>query len=149
MKSSVYSSIVCLLVICLCISMISLFLAPELLADTEKKENKKESKKESKKTDDSGVKFIKVPKQKYTGKRGDFIFHEADIKDVIYFFAKTYKFNTIIDPGISGKVTCRLINVRWDHALDLILRQHGLMAVKEDNGNVIYPKQLTKSKRKK
>ena len=34
-----------------------------------------------------------------------------------------------MDPGISGKVTCRLIQVPWDQALDVILRRHGLAAV--------------------
>lgn len=78
--------------------------------------------------------------KKYTGEPGDFIFHEADIKDVLLFFGKTYKMNIIIDPGVSGKVTIRLINVPWDQALDLILKQHGLAMIK--NGNLITAQEL-------
>ena len=68
---------------------------------------------------------------KYKGEKGNFIFDEADIKNVLLFFAKTYKFNIIIDPGISGKVTVRLIDVPWDQALDLILRTQGLAFIVE------------------
>ena len=80
--------------------------------------------------------------KKYTGEPGDFIFHEAELKNVLLFFGKTYKLNIIIDPGVSGKVTIRLVNVPWDQALDLILKQHGLAMVK--NGNLITAKELKK-----
>jgi len=80
--------------------------------------------------------------KKYTGEPGTFIFHEADIKDVLLFFGKTYKMNIVIDPGVSGKVTLHLVNVPWDQALDLILRQHGLAMTK--NGSLITAKQLQK-----
>jgi type II secretory pathway component HofQ len=81
--------------------------------------------------------------KKYTGEPGDFIFQEADIKNVLLFFGKTYKLNILIDPGVSGKVTIRLVNVPWDQALDLILRQHGLAMIK--NGNLITAKELNQN----
>jgi type II secretory pathway component HofQ len=37
----------------------------------------------------------------------------------------------IVDPGVNGKVTCRMIQVPWDQALDVILKQHGLTMVVE------------------
>jgi type II secretory pathway component HofQ len=80
--------------------------------------------------------------KKYTGEPGTFIFHEADIKNVLLFFGKTYKLNIVIDPEVSGKVTLRLVNVPWDQALDLILKQHGLAMIK--NGNLITAKELKK-----
>ena len=80
--------------------------------------------------------------KKYTGEPGTFIFHEADIKDVLLFFGKTYKFNIVIDPGVSGKVTLHLVNVPWDQTLDLILKQHGLAMIKD--GNLITAKELKK-----
>lgn len=83
-----------------------------------------------------------TPQKKYTGKKGNFVFHEADLKTVLLFFAKTYKFNMVLDPKISGKVTCRLIDVPWDQALDLILRQQGLAMIKE--GNTVAAKKLKK-----
>jgi type II secretory pathway component HofQ len=80
--------------------------------------------------------------KKYTGEPGTFMFHEADLKDVLLFFGKTYKLNIVIDPGVSGKVTLHLVNVPWDQALDLILRQHGLAMLKD--GNLITAKELKK-----
>lgn len=77
----------------------------------------------------------KGAEQKYHGQKGDFIFDDADIKNVLLFFAKTYHFNIIIDPGISGKVNVRLIDVPWDQALDLILRTQGLACIIEWSGN--------------
>jgi type IV pilus assembly protein PilQ len=81
------------------------------------------------------------PKE-YTGEPGTFIFHQADLKNVLLFFGKTYKMNIVIDPGVGGKVTIRLVNVPWDQALDLILKQHGLAMIR--NGNLITAKQLKK-----
>ena len=72
---------------------------------------------------------------KYTGKPGDFFFRDADLQNVLIYFARTYKFNIVIDPGISGKVTCSLRQVPWDQALSVILKQHGL-AMKQ-NGNIV------------
>lgn len=75
-------------------------------------------------------KIISAP-PKYTGEPGDFIFYNADLKNVLLFFAKQYKLNMVIDPGIEGKVTCRMIRIPWDQALDVILRQNGLAVLRE------------------
>ena len=80
--------------------------------------------------------------KKYRGAPGTFIFNEADLKHVLLFFARTYKLNMVLDPGISGKVTCRLVNVPWDQALEFILKQHGLAMVKE--GNLLTPRKVDK-----
>jgi len=78
-------------------------------------------------------KLFGKPSQKYKGKPGDFIFKDANLENVILFFARQYRLNVIIDPGISGKVTCRMIQVPWDQALDVILKQHGLVMVSESS----------------
>lgn len=83
--------------------------------------------------------------KKYTGEPGTFIFNEADLKNVLLFFGKTYKLNIVIDPGVGGKVTIRLVNVPWDQALDLILKRHGLAMIR--NGNLITAKELKKRKK--
>ena len=75
-------------------------------------------------------KIFSVP-SKFTGEPGDFIFYNADLKNVLLFFAKQYKLNMVIDPGIEGKVTCRMIQIPWDQALDVILRQNGLAILRE------------------
>ncbi|MCP4217504.1 MAG: hypothetical protein GY765_22880, partial [bacterium] len=67
---------------------------------------------------------------KYTGEKGDFYFRDADLQNVLLFFARVYKFSIIIDPGIKGKVTINMKNVPWDQALDVILRQRGLAMVR-------------------
>jgi type II secretory pathway component HofQ len=85
-------------------------------------------------------KFYGKPSKKYKGEPGDFIFKDADLENVIIFFAKQYKLNVIIDPGISGKVTCRMIQVPWDQALDVILKQQGLVMVSE--GSITRAKQF-------
>lgn len=69
--------------------------------------------------------------KKFTGEVGDFYFYHADLQNVLLFFARQYKLNIIIDPGISGTVTCRMVQVPWDQALDVILRQQGLALVEE------------------
>jgi hypothetical protein len=95
-----------------------------LSAETFGSENDQTPSSKTKKTVKSGT-------TKYKGEPGNFIFNEADLKHVLLFFARTYKLNIVIDPGISGKVTCRLIDVPWDQALDLILKQHGLALIEE------------------
>jgi type II secretory pathway component HofQ len=153
----------------LVISLILSTVTPQTLPGDIKKEKEKEKKKqaqssqtaESKKKLEPKSKAKPLPKsgpgsqseikrfkttiiagepKKYTGEPGTFIFNDADIKNVLLFFGKTYKLNIIIDPGVSGKVTIRLVNVPWDQALDLILRQHGLAMTK--NGNLITAKEL-------
>jgi len=112
--------------------------AMESAANKDKKEKKEKTlhvqkiKKDlEKQTTPFNIKTITKPSKKYKGEPGDFIFKDADLENVILFFAKQYKLNIIIDPGISGKVTCRMIRVPWDQALDVILKQHGLVMVSE------------------
>jgi type II secretory pathway component HofQ len=79
--------------------------------------------------------FLTKTKSKFTGEPGNFIFFNADLENVLIYFARQYHLNIILDPGIHGKVTCRLINVPWDQALDVILKQHRLAMIKQ--GNII------------
>jgi type II secretory pathway component HofQ len=104
----------------------------------EQQQTEKKQKKSKKKTPVSS---------KYKGQRGNFIFDNADIKNVLLFFAKTYKFNLVLDPGLKGKVTLRLIDVPWDQAFDLILRQHGLAAINESGGRSIRSLKIKEKKK--
>jgi type IV pilus assembly protein PilQ len=58
---------------------------------------------------------------------------DADIKDVIRTFAELTGLNIAVDPGVSGSVTVDFVDVPWDQALDLILRQNNLTYVVEGN----------------
>ncbi|HEX8253701.1 MAG TPA: type IV pilus secretin PilQ [Thermoanaerobaculia bacterium] len=58
---------------------------------------------------------------------------DADIKDVLRTFAELTGLNIAIDPGVSGSVTVDFVDVPWDQALDLILRQNNLTFTLEGN----------------
>ena len=51
---------------------------------------------------------------------------DADLVEVVRSFARIAGINVIFDPGVSGKVTAELVEVRWDHALAVILKTQGL-----------------------
>jgi type II secretory pathway component HofQ len=69
---------------------------------------------------------------KYSGEPISLNLRDADIKDVLHTFAQLTGMNIAVDPAVSGSVTIELHDVPWDQALDLILRQHKLMATTED-----------------
>jgi type IV pilus assembly protein PilQ len=58
---------------------------------------------------------------------------DADIKDVLRTFAQLTGLNIAVDPQVRGTVTVDFVDVPWDQALDLILRQNGLTYVLEGN----------------
>jgi len=58
---------------------------------------------------------------------------DADLRDVLRTFASLERVNIAIDPEVRGSVTIRLNDVRWDQALDVILRANGLGYVIEGN----------------
>lgn len=60
---------------------------------------------------------------------------EADLVEVLRSFAVLGGFNLVIDPSVQGTVTVELKDVRWELALAVILRTHGLAA--EIDGRVV------------
>jgi type IV pilus assembly protein PilQ len=58
---------------------------------------------------------------------------DADLRDVLRTFASLERINIAIDPEVRGSVTIRLNDVRWDQALDVILRSNGLGCVIDGN----------------
>jgi type IV pilus assembly protein PilQ len=69
----------------------------------------------------------------YRGEKFTFRFKDADIRDFLKFVATVANINIIIDPGVTGRVTCDLVQIPWDQALDLILKTNGLGSVMEGN----------------
>lgn len=69
----------------------------------------------------------------YRGEKFNFRFKDADIRDFLKFVATVAEINIIIDPGVTGRVTCELVQIPWDQALDLILKTNGLGSVMEGN----------------
>lgn len=58
---------------------------------------------------------------------------EADLQDVLATFAEITGLNMAIDPGVRGAVTVDFVDVPWDQALDIILRQNSLTYIIEGN----------------
>lgn len=56
-------------------------------------------------------------------------FVDADISEVIRFFALKTETNFVLAEGIAGKVTIHLYNVPLDEALKAVLEQKGLIAI--------------------
>ena len=71
--------------------------------------------------------------QKFTGEKISVKLRDADIKDVLHTFAKLTGMNIAIDPEVHASVSIDLVDVPWDQALDLILRQNRLTS-KFQNG---------------
>ena len=56
---------------------------------------------------------------------------DADIRDVLRIFSTLTKKNFAIDPEVKGSVTMRLEDVRWQDALEVLLRSNGYASVTE------------------
>lgn len=69
----------------------------------------------------------------FTGEPIAMTLKDADIKDVLRTFANITGLNIAVDPNVTGSVTVDFVDVPWDQALDLILRQNGLAYVLEGN----------------
>lgn len=71
----------------------------------------------------------------YSGKKISLDFNNADIHDVFRIVAEVSKLNIVATDDVKGRVTLHLVEIPWDHALDLVLQAHGLE--KLHTGNVI------------
>jgi type IV pilus assembly protein PilQ len=72
-------------------------------------------------------------KKNYRGEKISVAFRDADLREVMFFFADVMKMNIVLDPDVSGKVDIRLNQVPWDQAFQVILKNQGLDATEEDN----------------
>src|SRR5215813_7618559 len=69
----------------------------------------------------------------YRGEKISVAFRDADLREVMFFFADVMKMNVVLDPDVSGKVDIRLNQVPWDQAFQVILKNQGLDAIEEEN----------------
>lgn len=81
----------------------------------------------------SGPRTLSAGERVFNGEPISMNLKDADIKDVLRTFAEITGVNIAVDPGIGGSVTVDFVDVPWDQALDLILRQNGLTFVLEGN----------------
>jgi type IV pilus assembly protein PilQ len=81
----------------------------------------------------SGPRTLSGGPRQFNGEPLSLNLKDADIKDVVRTFAELTGLNIAVDPGVSGSVTVDFVDVPWDQALDLILRQNNLTYVLEGN----------------
>jgi len=64
--------------------------------------------------------------KKYTGSLLSLRFKDAELQAVIFYLAEHAGLNVTLDPGVTGSVNISWVDVPWDQALDLILKQNGM-----------------------
>jgi len=78
-------------------------------------------------------KTVDAGRPQFSGEPYDFSFKNADISNILKFIAKISGLNMVIDPDVTGRFTCELVQVPWDQALELILKVNGLDMIQEGN----------------
>lgn len=76
---------------------------------------------------------VTPPGGKYTGERISLDFQDAELLHIFRLLADVSGYNIVVSPEVKGKISIKLLNVPWDHALDIILRNYGLSKVVEEN----------------
>ncbi len=71
--------------------------------------------------------------QRYSGRRIDLDFKDADIHNILRLLAEVGGVNIVTSDDVTGTVTIRMRNVPWDQALDVILQAKGLGMVRRGN----------------
>ncbi len=64
--------------------------------------------------------------KEYSGEKISIDFQEADLIHIFRLIADVSGYNIVVSPQVKGKFSMKLINVPWDQALDIILRNYGL-----------------------
>jgi type IV pilus assembly protein PilQ len=72
-------------------------------------------------------------KERYTGERISIDLQDADVEHVLRLISEISGYNLILDDGITGKISLKLVDIPWDQALDLVLLQRGLGMVVKGN----------------
>ena len=72
-------------------------------------------------------------KKRFSGRRIDLDFKDADIHNILRLLSDVGDVNIVTSDAVRGRVTIRMKDVPWDHALDVILRAKGLGMVREGN----------------
>jgi type IV pilus secretin PilQ/predicted competence protein len=88
---------------------------------------------ESEQTSQYQPKTIASQQSDYKGEIITMRFHEADLQGVVIYLAEFAGLNVTFDPGVTGIVSVSLVEVPWDQALDLILKQNKMGKVVEGN----------------
>lgn len=93
-----------------------------------------------------------LPKQtsgnrKFSGRRIDLDFKNADIHDILRLLADVGGVNVVTADNVSGSITIKMRNVPWDQALDVVLRAKDFGITRRGNLIRVAPNsQLTKER---
>ncbi len=71
--------------------------------------------------------------RRFTGRRIDLDFKDADVHNVLRTFSDVGRVNIVVADNVSGTVTIRMRNVPWDQALETVLQAKGLGMVRQGN----------------
>jgi type IV pilus assembly protein PilQ len=86
-------------------------------------------------------------KKKYTGRRVDLDFKDADIHNILRLLSDVGRVNIITSDDVKGTVTIRMRDVAWDQALDIILQAKQLGMVREGNLIRVAPQSVLEQER--
>jgi type IV pilus assembly protein PilQ len=73
--------------------------------------------------------------KEYVGEKINLDFQDAELIHVFRLIADISGYNFVVSPDVKGKFSMKLLDVPWDQALDVILRNYGLSKTME--GNII------------
>ena len=76
-----------------------------------------------------------VKEEQYTGEKISIDFQDAELIHVFRLIADVSGYNIVVSPDVKGKFSMKLMDVPWDQALDVILRNYTLSQSIE--GNII------------
>jgi len=76
-----------------------------------------------------------APTDRYTGEPISVNLKDVDLKDFFRLIHEISGLNIVVDPNVTGTVTLVLVDVPWDQALDIVLKNNNLG--KELEGNVL------------
>jgi type IV pilus assembly protein PilQ len=62
-----------------------------------------------------------------------FDFVDADVKNVLKVLAEISGKNIIVAEDVKGKITIRIDNITWEEALDVLLKNHQLSKIEDEN----------------
>ncbi|MBT0652832.1 type IV pilus secretin family protein [Geomobilimonas luticola] len=79
-------------------------------------------------------------KKVYNGRRVTLEFSDADVRKIFQLIAEVSNLNFLIADDVTGTISIKLVNVPWDHALDVILETKGLEMKRDGNIVQIKPK---------
>jgi type IV pilus assembly protein PilQ len=71
--------------------------------------------------------------QQFTGEPISVNLKDVDLKDFFRLIHEISGLNIVVDPNVSGSVTMVLLDVPWDQALDIVLKNNGLGSTLEGN----------------